>query len=444
MTVLKILFGSLAVCLVAFVAVTTLLEPGAPAGVAYDPLVEEPLNCSEFFTLLETRYTTKTLLTSYSTLTSSAPNSVLVMMGPTEPFTSAEESALESFINGGGTLILLADNGGTGHTLELSVGESFYGYGEYYSPYSYGALKISPIYLRDLESFEKRPDFVLLENFTSHPIVDNVLSILTNYPTAITTSGVEWSTTNNRVSGDIAWTSSRSFLDQDGDNIRDAEEPAGPFSVIAVKEAGGGRLVLIADPGIFVNDMIDRANNRQFATSLFDWATENGSRPVVFDLTHGGYAPASWVGATAYGIAIFPTLTILFFTVFLVAMGIAWGKKIGLGMPKKLPGRFSNAMKRYQKRMKSVSKTNLNEPLMVYYEQFLENSARAFKLKEKDEVAILKRIKAGYPKYYRQLEGTINVCGQVRAGARDIRSPDALKRLIRKMSKFEKELEVKG
>lgn len=435
MTVLKILFGSLAVCLVAFMAVTTVLEPGAPAGVAYNPLLDEPLACSEFFTLLETRYTSKTLLTSYSTLASSAPNSVLVMMGPTEPFTSGEESALETFVKGGGTLILIADNGGTGHSLSISTTTSYFG--------TSSSLAIESSPLRDLDSFEKRPDFVLLKNFVSHPMVENVSSILTNYPSVIT-SGGGWSTTNNRVSGDIAWTSTKSFLDQDGDGIRDTEESAGPFSVIAVKETGDGRLVLIADPGIFVNDMIDRANNRQFATSLFDWATENGYRLVVFDLTHGGYTPASWVGATAYGVAIFPILTILFFTVFLVAMGIAWGKKIGVGLPGKIRGRFSRAIERYQKRMKSVSKTNLNEPLMLYYVQFLEKCANAFRLKEKDEMVILKRIKADYPKYYRQLEGTINVCGQVRAGARDIRSPDALKKLVRKMSKFEKELGVKG
>ncbi len=439
MSIPKIVFGSLAVCLVAFVAITTFMESRAPAGVAYDPLLDAPLNCSKFFDLLKTRYVTKTLLTSYSTLSSSAPNSVLVIIGPTEPFTSADERALESFVNGGGMLILIADNDGTGSELQLSLKSD-----SYYPGFQYGSPMISPLPLRDLESFEKRPDFVLLMNFASHPMVENVPSILTNYPTVITT-GTTWSTSNNRVSGDIAWTTSRSFLDQDGDGIRDTGEPTGPFSVIAVSQAaGGGQLVLIADPGIFVNDMIDRANNRQFAMSLFNWATDNGSKPVVFDLTHGGYAPASWLTATPYGSVIFPTLAILFFSALMVAMGIAWGQKIELLLPRKIRGRFSRSMIRYQRRMKSISKTNLNEPLMVYYEQFLEKCVGKFRLKEKEETTILKRIKAEYPKYYKQLGGTINVCGQVRVGARDIRSSDTFKRIIKKLSTFEKELGVKA
>lgn len=440
MSLRQVGYGLLAVCLITYVAVTTLLEPGVPAGIAYDLLMDEPLKCSEFFGILENRYTTKTLLTSYSTLASSAPNAVLVMMGPTEPFTSAEESALESFIRGGGTIILIADNDGTGHGLSIATEEYWEYFGEEYET----TLKVSEYPLRDLESFEKRPDFVLLKNFSSHAMVENVSSILTNYPTVVVpTQGFSSSGTNHRVNGDIAWTSSKSFLDMDGDGLRDADEPAGTFSVIAVKEAAGGQLVVIADPGIFVNDMIDRANNRQFAISLFEWATGSGAKPIVFDLTHGGYAPAGWVSATAFGGAIFPTLAVLFFAAFLVAMGIAWGQKIGVRFQRRTRGRLSREMERFQKRMGSAAKTSLNEPLMVYYEQFLERCVKAFRLKEPDEDKLLKRIKAEYPKYYRQLEHVINVCGQVRVGARDVRSPSAVRGIIEKMSRFEKELGAK-
>lgn len=295
-----------------------------------------------------------------------------------------------------------------------------------------------------MESFEKRPDFVLLKNFDSHPMVENVSSIITNYPAAVVMTGETEGAPSGRVSGDIAWTSTRSFLDLDRDGIRDNEEPAGQFSVIAVRELSeNGRMVVIADPGIFVNDMIGRANNRQFAISLFEWATGGGSKPIIFDLTHSGYAPAGWVEVAPYGSSVLPMLAVLFFAVSLVAMGIAVGRKIGIARPRKVGGRLSRDMGKYSKEMDSVVKTNLNEPLLVYYEQFLERCGRTFKSKELDEEKLLRKIKAEHPKYYQQLRRIINVCGQVRVGARDIRSPAALRRMIEKMSKFEKELGAK-
>lgn len=423
---LKYIIAPLVLLLISYIAASNLLEP-SPTTSAYDLMEGGPLQCSEFYGLLEQNYTTKLLLTSYSTLVSSAPDSVLVMMGPTEPFTEEEMSQLKSFVKNGGTLILMADNDGTGRNIDISQ-------------YSSNQLQISQAPLRDYGSYEKRPDFVLLTNFSNHPMAENVTSILTNYPSAVVES-TPWSS-YYRVNGEVAWTTSQSFLDSDRDGVKDENEPSGQFSVIATVSSGMGQIVYVADPGIFVNDMIDRASNRQFALSLFAWATEDGNRPIVLDVTHGGYVPPSWLGMTSYGGFFFTLLipALILLSAPLIAAGVAMRRK---KKKTRLGGELSMNIYRYSKRLKTSYRRNLNEPLIAYYEHFLDHSCSALKIKEQGERALLKRLKAEYPGYYRKLKRTIEVCGQARLGARDVRSPESTKRMINKMSEFEKVLEAK-
>ncbi len=419
--------------LILLISLSNFLAPGLPSEVSYDPLTASSLSCSEFFSTLESRYTVKLLLTSFTTINTSAPGSVLVSVGPTENFSSDEKSAIVEFVNSGGTFIFIADNDSAGRDL------SYFSFTGIYS------LTISSAPLRDYALYEKRPDFVLLDIVAAgNAIFENVSSIITNYPAALVYSEDNLSMSdNNRVLNDLAWSSAGGALDLDKDGERGSDEPTGTFSVIAKYSKGKGYVVVISDPGIFVNDMIDRANNRQFAISLFNWATNNGSKPVVFDVSHGGFIPPNWIGVASYGSFIFNFLVLPLAIVFVAAFLAGTIRKRRVARKVKVIGHHFKNMDRYSKAMNTSYKKSINDPLMVFYEEFLLRCYEQLKLKSPEETELLKKLKAEYPEYYSRLRRTIELCGQVRVGARDIRSPRTVRKMIEKMSDFEKAMEAR-
>ncbi len=421
-----------AAVLILFIGLSSILAPGMSSEVSYDPLTAGSFSCSEFFNALQNRYTVKTLVTSFTTINTSAPGSVLVSVGPTETFFDDEKSALVDFVAGGGTFILIADNDSAERDLS------------YFSLTGISKLTISSYPLRDYLLYEKRPDFALLDIVSPSAIFENVSSILTNYPAALVYSENNLSTSgNNRVAGDLAWTSAGGVLDLNKDGDRGQDEPTGFFSVIASYTKGKGKVVVITDPGIFVNDMIDRANNRQFAISLFDWATDKGSKPVVFDVSHGGLVPPNWIGVASYGSFIFNFLVLPLALLFVALFSIGAMKSRRRARKVKVIGAHFKNMNKFSKDLNISYKRSINDPLMVYYEEFLLMCYERLKLKSPEETELLKMLKAEYPEYYGRLRRTIEVCGQVRVGARDIRSPKTVRKMIEKMSEFEKAMVAK-
>jgi len=418
----RIILALLLICVIAY-AGSSILAAGAPATVSYDFLSTEPLKCSELLELLEERYNMKFLLTSYSHLRETDQNSVLVIMGPTKPFTRSEARGLEDFAQNGGRVIIIADNDGAANALQI------------------GGMQISKAPLRDFLNFEKRPDFVLLKDFSPHAMFENVGSILTNYPAAVLIENYPyyppwegyppWE--RYHPAQILASSSELSFLDENRNGFPDQGEPIGPHAVIA--EAGN--VIAIADPGIFVNDMIDRANNRQFAVSLFEYATDGGSRPVVFDLTHTEYSSPLWLHATAF-IRDTSLLALLAFASVASIISGLYKYASKLAAVKRLGGLFSRRMRVYAKKLRTPIKPDLNEPLMVYYEHFLGACSKAFGLKKPDPDEVLKRIQTEYPHYHKRMKAAILSCERVRAGVLDLRSPDAFRRTVKYLSDFEK------
>lgn len=413
-----------------------LTEP-AQGPFPYDPLENHPLHCSKFFSLLEQNYPTKLLHSSYSFLLEAHPKSVLVLMGPTQPFTPEEVEALENFMLGGGVLVLIADNDGTGSSL------------------TFGGIKISGHPLRDFGSFVKRPDFVLVTNLRPHRALEGVTSILTNYPSALVPLKPEpWA----EVRGGMAWTSPASFLDQNRNGLPDGEEPRGPFALLAIQKMGKGYLVAIADPGIFVDDMLHRAQNERFARALFDWATKHGARPVIFDLTHQGARKARVVEAVVEfsklgerGLVWSSALASIALTGSLAGTFAAHklrGKPklqalrhaLGRLKPRRKPKgqTFSRELQRLVGKLDRFMRTDLREPLVLCYDRFLERCSRRFRLPP-DPKQLLKLLEERFPQRKRVRE-VIGMCEKVKRGERGLDSPKTFRELVKTLLEFEREV----
>ena len=229
-----------------------------PIQDAYHPWNSEWNGCSEIVNVTHT-----TMLLSYD-IPLPKGTSVLAIIGPSIEFSKKESSYIMSFLEAGGT-VLLADDFGTGNSLleALNVPARFSG---------------KPI--ADLLYYSKDPSFPLIIDFLPGPISMNVTVLMLNHPSYIDIR-------NSSQVTRLASSSSFSFLDLNGDRRPTANETINSYPVLASARIGKGSIVLVSDPNMFVNEMIDLHDNMQ----LFRNILKMGQDTLFFDVTHLAKAP---------------------------------------------------------------------------------------------------------------------------------------------------------
>lgn len=193
-----------------------------------------------------------TPLSSYAALPEEPENSVLVVI-PYLEVAEVDLMLLRAYLDRGGVLVL-ADDYGYGNTVleSLGVAASFQG-----------------TLLRDPLFNYRTSAFPLATNLTPSPLTAEVSSMALNYATVLDAEGLTV----------VARSSAFSYQDHNNDGVRDADEPVGPFPVAGYTTVGKGRLIVIADPSIFINTMLTVKGNEQFIRNLIDSA---GEAPRVY------------------------------------------------------------------------------------------------------------------------------------------------------------------
>lgn len=176
---------------------------------------------------------------------------VLVVIGVERPYLAQEVDTIVEFVDHGGFL-LLADDFGYGNGLAERFGASFYGRRVFSS------------------SFDRNPAFVRV-----NATFDGAgYEVLLDKPTALERVAP------NQVR---ASTSADSWVDENGNGERDIDEESAVQPVVAlVDNVGDGRVLLVSDPGLFINEMWGRADNAGFVKALF-LRCFPGARDVIFD-----------------------------------------------------------------------------------------------------------------------------------------------------------------
>lgn len=185
--------------------------------------------------------------------------SAIVILGPKKGFTDEEAEYVRSFLGRGGTL-LLADDFGTGNDLLGKIGA-----GSRFHKSPFVSL-----------SFTKTPSFPVVQEI-KEPFNGNVSHIMLNNPTVIL-PGANTTVYANTTYG---------WLDVDGDLIQGENEESGTFPILVVEDLLGGKLVLLSDPSVLINSMLERADNRDFSNNLFEFVIPQGGS-VLFDEGHSG------------------------------------------------------------------------------------------------------------------------------------------------------------
>lgn len=204
-----------------------------------------------------------TMLFSYDEPIMNA-SSLLAIIGPATQFSERESGAVRRFLEAGGTA-LLADDFGTGNSLLEALNVS---------------ARFSNEPLADLLYYSRDPRFPLVFDFSPSPITYNITTILMDRP-----SYIESVDSSQMV--ELARSSPFSFVDFRGDGQPASNETIKSYPVMASVSVGEGLLVLISDPGMFTNDLIDLYDNMQVFRNML----KIGDGSIIFDVAHLQNAP---------------------------------------------------------------------------------------------------------------------------------------------------------
>ena len=203
------------------------------------------------------------------TLLSTDGAAILLVFGPTRQFTGSETNFLADFVQKGGFLVL-ADNFGSGNSLLDLLGLP---------------IRFSEKLLVDPLFYRKQPTFPAISDFSPSELSTGLDELVLDYATVLDI-GDEGNVTV------LAKSSPFSFLDIDKDGKRDAEEPSGPFPVLAKLELGRGMVVLFTSPASFANGLLREADNIVVVENIMNTAivrqASQSEGPTVFllDETH--------------------------------------------------------------------------------------------------------------------------------------------------------------
>ena len=195
-------------------------------------------------------------------------NSILFIIGVEQSYSEFEATALQEFMNQGGSIVL-ADDFGFGNTVISnfqSVGVSFFN---------------KPLY--DLRGWQPG-DNASIVHLQATPSfgADRQYELLWSQATALKTS---------QSAKVHAWSSLYSFVDLNENGKGDPDEVANktgggiPTIVEAKVGKNGGKLMIIADPSMFINDLLDDDDNWEFIRDMVAYMAKGSpaSTTIIYE-----------------------------------------------------------------------------------------------------------------------------------------------------------------
>jgi hypothetical protein len=176
----------------------------------------------------------------FKELTSIDSGSTLFIIGPERDYTEDEANAAVDYLSRGGRIVVM-DDFGSANTLLVRL--------ELDTVFS-GELLADPLF--------KTKNHLLPRIRTVESSFGEILDIEMNYPTTIIVS---------EGMNIIAKSSRFSYLADDLDDDG-TDTPSGAYPVITSVNYGVGEVVLVSDSSVFINGMIERADNKKLLEEL--------------------------------------------------------------------------------------------------------------------------------------------------------------------------------
>jgi hypothetical protein len=222
----------------------------------------------------------------------------LLIIAPRRNPSSGELDAYRSFLDAGNTLVL-ADDFGTGNRILAGLESRI-------------SLSTAPVASIDREYAD--PYSIVAYRAANESPVQGTASLLLNEPASLD-GGTP-----------LLQTSAFSWSDTDRDRHLGSDEVLGIYTIMAKEKNGGGTLVVIADPSIFINAMADAGEtgeNHRFLQHLAD--TGN---PVLVDQMNSRTRDAGGVGEILHVLRTTVMAEVLAFGILMLLAAGVWKRRM--------------------------------------------------------------------------------------------------------------------
>jgi hypothetical protein len=199
------------------------------------------------------------------------PNeTIAVVLAPEEPYEPEAAGRLGRFVREGGTLLIADDYGSYTDPLLADLGVD---------------IRLDGRTLRDERYYYRSPALPIARNVSEHRYTEDVSQLTLNHGTAIrgVESGAESDSNGTKV---LINSSTYAYLDSDGNERLDGNETLAQYPVAVVEPVGAGQVLVVSDPSVLINAMLDRPGNRAFVRTLF-----GAHERVLIDQSHTAAVP---------------------------------------------------------------------------------------------------------------------------------------------------------
>jgi hypothetical protein len=230
-------------------------------------------------------------LSSYQT------NATLLIIAPGRKPTVKEGASYRAFVERGNTIIL-ADDFGTGNATLRAIGSH---------------IDLQPVSLASVDREYADSYLVVVYNSENGTPLENVKKLLLNRPVPLNGGTV------------LVRTSIMSWIDTNSDRRITGNEELGSFAVISSENIGRGRIIVIADPSIFVNSMYaeeQRSDDRLLIRNIV-----NQRDVVLIDQMNSRTRYAEGLNEILHVIRTNVLVELVIFAVLLLLVGGAWRMK---------------------------------------------------------------------------------------------------------------------
>ncbi len=214
----------------------------------FSPIRAGELDYSSFYSLIRDSGTGVEVGVNEGPVTTESLKGVgtYIIAGPARGFSPDEAAALKAFVERGGNLLVL---------LHISPPVASL-------THEFGIIVSNFVICERAGLIGGKPQDFLVTKFAAHPLASGLKGIAV-YGT--------WGLLPVNGASPVAMTSKAAWADLDRNREFNEGEPVEEFAIIAVRELGAGKVVVVADDAPFQNRFINDADNRKLAENIIRW-----------------------------------------------------------------------------------------------------------------------------------------------------------------------------